>query len=162
MRRFSSCRRGSALLVLAVLVLLAMPAAAGSRSAQGAARPSHGSPLSLEGRLAFWFSEIWLRVSGWKDGSSGGQNGCGIDSHGRCAGVVVTPKNGCYIDPSGRCAPAAATGDNGCVIEPSGRCAVSGSSSKNGCSLDPGGRCAPASATVDNGCGLDPNGYCSH
>lgn len=122
MRRFPSCRRGSAFLVLAVLALLATPAVADTHSARGAAGRASGPGLSLEGRLGFWFSELWLRVSGWKGEPGGGQNGCGIEPNGRCASVARNYKNSCLIDLDGRCAPAAATADNGCVIEPNGRC----------------------------------------
>ncbi len=51
------------------------------------------------------------------------EEGCGIDSGGKCAATPIWAPEGCIIDPGGRCRDSAALPrDAGCGIDSGGHC----------------------------------------
>ena len=129
-----SRRRFTILLLLALALLPAWPAAASSGEIEPAwSRAFQSLDLALR---------LWKALAGlW------GESGCSVD-----------PSGTCFSGPQ-----AGATGEAGCSLDPSGTCADragGGAPAENGCSVDPSGECGADTTTSDAGCSADPNGYC--
>ncbi|MEP7011639.1 MAG: hypothetical protein ABJC13_15050 [Acidobacteriota bacterium] len=71
--------------------------------------------------------------------------GCIFDPHGGCRDGDSTPPRdeGCGIDSGGKCSPAPIWAPAGCIFDPGGRCHDSVLPQRDaGCVIDTGGNCA--------------------
>lgn len=134
-----SRRRFTIVLLLALALLPAWPAAASSGGIEPAWSRAF-QPLDLAFRLWAALASLW------------GESGCTVD-----------PSGNCFSGPQ-----AGATGEAGCMVDPSGACfsgPQAGTTRESGCSLDPNGGCVGGAGGTeamsgDHGCSPDPNGGC--
>ncbi|HEV7667822.1 MAG TPA: hypothetical protein VGS22_04815 [Thermoanaerobaculia bacterium] len=96
--------------------------------------PALAAPGTGAFRITDWL-EVLTRL--WAD------SGCILDLHGGCRDSAVLPRDeGCGIDSGGKCSATPIWAPAGCILDPGGQCRDSALPSRDaGCGIDPGGNC---------------------